>query len=181
MTDIVSPMWHFASLAPQKSQKVEKLSKYYQILNGEESHHHFTLTNKKLWECQDCKANSQNHKTMKWRSHQPNMYRNQAPSAMYRSNVQSPSLIMAMNESKHNKQYSCLWNTNAPFPNISRIGLTFDLLIWLSIGIIYLSMTIYQPSLKLLGQSVLELYVAQGKVNWHDLWPWPLTYWPENQ
>ena len=31
-----------------------------------------------------------------------------------------------------------------------------------------------------LGQSVIELSVAQGEVNWHDLWPLPLTYWPEN-
>ena len=42
------------------------------------------------------------------------------------------------------------------------LTLTFDLLTWLSIGIIYLSRTIYLPSLKLLGQSVLELSVAQG-------------------
>ena len=53
--------------------------------------------------------------------------------------------------------------------------LTFDLLTWLSIGIIYSSMTIYLPSLKLLGQSVVELSVAQGLEDWHDLWPWPLT------
>ena len=43
------------------------------------------------------------------------------------------------------------------------LTLTFHLLIWISIGIIYLSRTIYLPSLKLLGQSVLELSVAQGK------------------
>ena len=61
------------------------------------------------------------------------------------------------------------------------LTLTFDLLTWISIGIILSSRTIYQPSLKLLGQSVLELSVAQSEVNWHDLWPWPLTYWPENQ
>ena len=42
------------------------------------------------------------------------------------------------------------------------LTLTFDLLTWLSIGIIYSSRTIYLPSLKLLGQSVLELSVAQG-------------------
>ena len=56
----------------------------------------------------------------------------------------------------------CLWNTNAPFPNILRIGLTFDLLTWISIGIIYSSRTIYLPSLKLCGQIVLEFSVAQG-------------------
>ena len=61
------------------------------------------------------------------------------------------------------------------------LTLTFDLLTWISIGIIYSPRTIYLPSLKLLGRSVLELSVAQGEVNWHDLWPWPLTYWPENQ
>ena len=61
------------------------------------------------------------------------------------------------------------------------LTLTFDLLTWKSIGIIYSQRTIYLPSLKLVGQSVLELSVAQGEVNWHDLWPWPLTYWPENQ
>ena len=40
--------------------------------------------------------------------------------------------------------------------------MTFDLLTWKSIGIIYLPRTIYLPSLKLLGQSILELSVAQG-------------------
>ena len=125
-----------------------------------------------------------------------------------------------------NIKYRCLRNTNAPFPNWSRIGLTFDLdleptdlnidrghllikdylptkfeacrakrswvisytrwstlawpltlafdlLTWIYIEIIYLSRTIYLPSLKLLGQSVLELSVAQGEVDWHDLWLWP--------
>ena len=42
------------------------------------------------------------------------------------------------------------------------LTLTFDLLTWLSIRIIYSSRTIFLPSLKLLGQSVLELSVAQG-------------------
>ena len=58
------------------------------------------------------------------------------------------------------------------------LTLTFDLLTWLSIGIIYSWRTIYLPSLKLVGQSVVELSVAQGLRDWHDLWPWPLTYWP---
>ena len=58
-----------------------------------------------------------------------------------------------------------------PFLNIRRVGLTFDLLTWLSIGIIYSSGTIYLPSLKLLEQSVVELSVAQGLRDWHDLWP----------
>ena len=43
----------------------------------------------------------------------------------------------------------------------------------MSIGIIYSSRTIYLPSLKLQGQSVPELSVAQGLRDWHDLWPWP--------
>ena len=57
------------------------------------------------------------------------------------------------------------------------LTLTFDLLTWLSIGIIYSSRTIYLPSLKLLGQSVVELSVAQGLRDWHDLdlWPTDLT------
>ena len=55
------------------------------------------------------------------------------------------------------------------------LTLTFDLLTWKSIGIIYLPRTIYLPSLKLLGQSVLELSVAQDEVNLHDLW---LDLWP---
>ena len=61
------------------------------------------------------------------------------------------------------------------------LTLTFDLLTWLLIGIIYSSRTIYLPSLKLLGQSVVEISVAQGLEDWHDLWPWTLTYWPDYQ
>ena len=41
-------------------------------------------------------------------------------------------------------------------------NMTFDLSTWISTGIIYWLWTIYLPSLKLLGQSVLELSVAQG-------------------
>ena len=61
------------------------------------------------------------------------------------------------------------------------LTLTFNLLTWLSIGIISSSRTIYLPSLKLLGQSVVELFVTQGLRDWHDLWPWPLTFWPDYQ
>ena len=61
------------------------------------------------------------------------------------------------------------------------LTLTFDIPTWLSIGIIYSSRTIYLPSLKLGGQSVVELSVAQGLEDWHDLCPWPLTYWPDYQ
>ena len=59
--------------------------------------------------------------------------------------------------------------------------LTLDLVTWLSIGSMYSSRTIYLPSLKLLGQSVVELSVAQSLEDWHDLWPWPLTYWHDYQ
>ena len=52
----------------------------------------------------------------------------------------------------------------------------FDLLTSISIGIIYSSRTIYLPSLKLLGQSVLELSVAQGVRDWHDLWPTDINW-----
>ena len=63
---------------------------------------------------------------------------------------------------KSTNKYRCLWNTNAPPSPTWPLTLTFDLLTWKSIGIIYSSRTIYLPSLKLLGQSVLELSVAQG-------------------
>ena len=52
------------------------------------------------------------------------------------------------------------------------LTLTFDLLSWLSIGIIYSSRTIYLPSLKLLGHSVVELSVAQSLRGL----TWPLTF-----
>ena len=55
------------------------------------------------------------------------------------------------------------------------LTLTFDLLTWLSIGVIYSSRTFYLRSLKLVGQSVVELSVAQGLEDWHDLWPTDLT------
>ena len=59
------------------------------------------------------------------------------------------------------------------------LTLTFELLPWISIWIvnliwiIYLSWTIYLSSLKLLGRSFLELSVARGVGDQHDLWPWP--------
>ena len=53
------------------------------------------------------------------------------------------------------------------------LTLTFELLTWMSIEIMYSSRTIYLPSLKLQGQSVPELSLAQGLRDWHDLWPWP--------
>ena len=42
---------------------------------------------------------------------------------------------------------------------------TFDLLTWISIVVMYSSRTFYLPSLKLVGQSVFELSVAQGEVD----------------
>ena len=42
------------------------------------------------------------------------------------------------------------------------LTLTFDLRTWISIGVMYSPRTIYLPSLKLLGQSVREVSVAQG-------------------
>ena len=65
--------------------------------------------------------------------------------------------------------------------SVWHLNLTFDRLTWLSIGIIYLSWTIYLLSLKLVGQSIVELSGAQGKGDQHDLWPWPFAYWPEYQ
>ena len=59
---------------------------------------------------------------------------------------------------KHSWVISCIRYGQSTWP----LTLTFDLLTWISIGIIYLSRNIYLPSLKLLGQSVLELSVAQG-------------------
>ena len=50
--------------------------------------------------------------------------------------------------------------------------MTFDLLAWTSIGIIYLSRTIYLQSLKVLGQSVLSHPLHKAKEDWHDFWPW---------
>ena len=55
------------------------------------------------------------------------------------------------------------------------LTLTFDLLTWISIGIIYSSRTNYLPSSKVVWQSVLELSVAQGEVDWHDIWPTDLN------
>ena len=71
---------------------------------------------------------------------------------------------------KHAWVISCTRWSRLAWP----LTLTFDLLTWISIGVIYSSRTIYLPSLKLLGQSVLELSVAQGCTRWSRL-AWPLT------
>ena len=54
------------------------------------------------------------------------------------------------------------------------LTMTFDLLTWKSIGIIYSSRTTYVPSLKLLGQSVLNVIccIRFGKLTW----PLTLTF-----
>ena len=78
---------------------------------------------------------------------------------------------------KHSWVTSCTRWSRLAWP----LTLTFNLLTWVSIGIIFLSRAIYLPRLKFLGQNILELSVAQGEVDWHYLWPWPLTYWPEYQ
>ena len=56
------------------------------------------------------------------------------------------------------------------------LTLTFDLLTWILLGITYSLRTIYIPSLKLLGQSVHELSVAQGWRCGRQNWPLTLTY-----
>ena len=60
--------------------------------------------------------------------------------------------------------------------NALPLTLTFDLLSWVSIGIIYSSRIIYLPSLKLLRLSALKLSVAQVVGDWYDLLPFSLTY-----
>ena len=76
-------------------------------------------------------------------------------------------------------EYRCLWNTNAPFPNLLRIGLTFDLDLSptdLNIDrVIYSSRTISLPSLNLLRHSVLELSIAQ--VVWETNMTFDLDLW----
>ena len=55
------------------------------------------------------------------------------------------------------------------------LTLTFNLLTWLSIGIIYSSRTIYLPSLKLLGQRILSYQLHKvretNKIFDLDVWP----------
>ena len=60
------------------------------------------------------------------------------------------------------------------------LTLTFDLLTWITIGIIYLSWTIYLPSLKLVGQSIVELSVAQCIGAEHDPWPTDLNIYRDH-
>ena len=78
-----------------------------------------------------------------------------------------------------NKVWS-LWGKaflSYPSHKVWEIGTNFDLdlLTWISIGAIYSLRAIYLPRLKLVGQSVLELSVAQGEVDYHDLWPTDLN------
>ena len=57
-------------------------------------------------------------------------------------------------EAKHSWVISCTRWSKLAWP----LTLTFDLLTWISIGVISASRTIYLPSLKLLGQSVLFFF-----------------------
>ena len=59
---------------------------------------------------------------------------------------------------KHSQVINCTRWRRPTWP----LTLTFDLLTWISKGIIYSSRNIYLPSLKLLWQSILESSVAQG-------------------
>ena len=79
---------------------------------------------------------------------------------------------------RHQSKNRCLWNTYAQ--HIDHIGLTFDpdLLIWKLIGIIYSSMTIFLPTLKLLGQSVLEFLSYQLHKIWGTNMTFDLYLWP---
>ena len=86
-----------------------------------------------------------------------------------------PALWPSSSGAKRSWVISCTMCGRPTWP----LTLTFDLLTWIPIGIIYSSRTIYLPCLKLLRQNVLELSVAQGISNQHDLWPW--TYLPEYQ
>ena len=60
------------------------------------------------------------------------------------------------------------------------VTLTFDVLTWISIGIINSSRTIYLPNLKLVGQSIVELSVAQSEGDWYDLWPTDLNIYRDH-
>ena len=69
-------------------------------------------------------------------------------------------------EAKRSWVISCTRRGRPTWP----LTLTFDLLTWISRKIIYSSRTIYLPSLNFLGPRVLELSVAQGMGDQHDLW-----------
>ena len=56
------------------------------------------------------------------------------------------------------------------------LTLTFDILIWISIGITHSSQTIYILSLKLVG---LSFKLHKVKKTGMIFWPWPLIYWPK--
>ena len=60
------------------------------------------------------------------------------------------------------------------FHTVRETNFTSDL--WVSIGIINSSKTIYLPSLICLGQIVLELSIAKGVGDQHDHSHWPLTW-----
>ena len=58
-----------------------------------------------------------------------------------------------------------------PPPTYKEKAWPYHLLTWRLIGGIYSSRTIYLPSSKILGQSVLEILYAQGMGDQRDLWP----------
>ena len=78
----------------------------------------------------------------------------------------------------------CLWNTNAPFPNISRIGLNFDLDLSptdlnIDIGVICSSRNIYCRVWSFWGKTFLSYQLHNmWETNMtfeHDLWPTDLN------
>ena len=85
--------------------------------------------------------------------------------------VETNHLYVYVNTSKNHEMFV---KHLCPLPQYIRIGLTFDLLTWLSTGVIYSSRTINLPSLKLLRQSALESSVTQSVGEWHTD---QLTYW----
>ena len=68
---------------------------------------------------------------------------------------------------------------------VKKTGMTFDLGLLptdQNINRDHLLIKDYLPTkFEAFWQSILKLSVAQGEVDWHDLWPWPWTYWPEYQ
>ena len=63
----------------------------------------------------------------------------------------------------------------------AHVTLTFDLLTQKLIGFFYSIRAIILWSFKALAQRVLELLSGKWFSLFGSLWPWPLTYWPQNQ
>ena len=60
------------------------------------------------------------------------------------------------------------------------LTLIFHLLTWILIGVIYSSMTIYLPSLNLLGQNFLSYQLRCDKV-WENNMTFDIDFWPTDQ